>query len=171
MEQWQDIPGYEGRYQVSDLGRVKALPFRQRYLLKTGVEAYRLTKERIVAQQTQNSGYAIVHLHLDNKRRAFTVHRLVAQAFVAGDNRTVNHLNGIKLDNRAVNLEWVSYTDNHLHAVKHKLNRQAIPVALDGCRFDSAAQASRTTGVAIGTILRAARVGRPDAHGNPWCFA
>jgi len=78
MELWKDIPGYEGRYQVSDQGNVKSVAFKQRYLLRTGVEAWRLTKPRLISRQTTNSGYSIVHLHLDNKRRAFTVHTLVA---------------------------------------------------------------------------------------------
>lgn len=170
MEQWRDIPGYEGRYQVSDQGRVKSLPFKQRYLLRTGVEAYRTTPERILAQQKQNSGYMLVHLHLDNKRKACTVHRLVALAFVPGRALTVNHKSGIKTDNRAENLEWSSYTENHLHAVRLRLNKQALPVETDGVLFPSAAQASRASCIATGTILRSAKRGIPDAYGNQWRF-
>jgi len=116
MEQWKDISGFESRYQVSNEGRVKSVPFMQRYLLRTGAEAFRQTKERVLAQQTINSGYLIVHLHLNHKRTAATVHSLVAKAFVPGTGETVNHLNGNKTDNRAANLEWASYTENHLLA-------------------------------------------------------
>jgi len=115
-ETWKPIPGYEGRYEVSDAGRVKALSFMQRYVLKTGVEAYRRTRVRILAQNTQNSGYLLVHLHLDNERKAFTVHRLVAEAFVPGSGQTVNHKDGFKPNNAASNLEWASYGENHKHA-------------------------------------------------------
>lgn len=171
MEAWRDIPGYVGRYQVSDQGRVMSVPFKQRYLLRTGVEAYRMTYAKIISQQKQNSGYLLVHLHLNNKRKACTVHRLVAAAFVPGTGRTVNHKNGVKTDNRAENLEWASYTDNHLHAVNLRLNRQALPVELGNARFDSVAQAARATGISMGTILRSARQGTPDTYANQWRFA
>lgn len=157
MEQWRDIPGFEGRYQVSDLGRVKSLPFMQRYLLRNGREASRRTGERIVAQQLINSGYPIVHLHLDNKRTAVTVHSLVAQVFLAGaPGETVNHKNGVKTDNRASNLEWATYSDNHLHAVATGLRPDAIPViAPSGRRFPSINQASQVCGKAAREFQRA----------------
>lgn len=145
MEQWKDISGFEGRYQVSDQGRVKSVPFMQRYLLRSGAEAFRQTKERVLSQQKINSGYFIVHLHLNNKRTATTVHSLVAKAFVPGTGETVNHLNGNKTDNRAANLEWASYTENHLHAVQHGLNKQAVKVVhpTTGECFPSISQAAR----------------------------
>jgi NUMOD4 motif/HNH endonuclease len=148
VERWKDIVDYEGRYQVSDQGRVKALSFMQRYLLRNGKEAYRRTKEKILAQQPINSGYLIVHLHLSNKRIAHLVHRLVAEAFLPPPvEDTVNHKNknGDKTNNLLDNLEWATYTNNHLHAVKHRLNKQAIPVVnpTDGVRYDSIAQAAK----------------------------
>lgn len=116
MELWKDIPGYEGRYQVSDLGRVKSLPFMQRYLLRTGQEAFRRTSERILATQPNNKGYLLVHLHLDNTRVAFTVHGLVARAFVPGCEDTINHKDGVKANCAASNLEWATWSANHKHA-------------------------------------------------------
>jgi hypothetical protein len=101
---------------VSDSGRVKSSSFMQRYLLRNGREAFRRTRERILAQQTQNSGYQLVHLHLDGKRTAFTVHRLVAEAFVAGSGPTVNHKDGVKANCAASNLEWATWSENHKHA-------------------------------------------------------
>lgn len=116
MEQWKDIAGYEGRYQVSGLGRVKSLPFMQRYLLRNGQEAYRRTTERILAQQPNNKGYLLVHLHQDNKRVAYTVHGLVARAFIPGSADTINHKDGVKANCAASNLEWASWSENHKHA-------------------------------------------------------
>ena len=84
-EIWKDITGFEGRYQVSSYGRVKALSFMQRYLLRNGAEAFRKTRERIVATQAINSGYLIVHLHKDNKRTARgarKAHRTVRATFI-----------------------------------------------------------------------------------------
>lgn len=165
-ERWKDIPGYEGRYQISNLGRVRMLPTRLRYLTKKGEDAYRVTNIRVLAQQKQNSGYLLVHLHLDNTRRALTVHRLVAEAFVAGAGETVNHKDGDKTNNHYSNLEWVSHSENHLHAVSIGLNKQAIPVRrADGVWFGSLSQAARATGCGIATIKRAAE------RGNGWAFA
>lgn len=145
MELWKDIPGYEGRYQVSDLGRVRSLPFMQRYLLRNGAEAFRRTRERVLATQLQNGGYPIVHLHRNNQRRAFTVHGLVARAFVSnpGALPEVNHINGVKTDARACNLEWTTSSGNKIHAAATGLNSQAIPTVVDGVRFPSQASAQR----------------------------
>lgn len=138
--------GYEGRYQVSSMGRVKAISFMQRSVTRYGKEFFRRTKERITAVQPINSGYLIAHLHLNGKRKAYLVHRLVATAFV-GDGVMVNHKNGEKQDNRAINLEWVTDTENKLHAVSIGLNTQAIPVVdpATGKSFGSIAQAARIT--------------------------
>jgi hypothetical protein len=156
MEIWKDIPGFEGRYQVSDQGRVKSLPFMQRCLVK-GHEAFRRTSERMLAQQTINSGYLVVQLWLDNVASPRTVHSLVARAFLPSPaGQTVNHKNGIKTDNRSVNLEWATYTQNHLHAVDLRLNKQAIPViAPDGRRFPSISQAAAVWGKAAREFQRA----------------
>jgi hypothetical protein len=157
MENWKDIPGFEGRYQVSDLGRVKSLSFMQRYLLRNGREAYRKTDERILAQQPNNRGYYLVHLHQDNQRTALTVHSIVARAFLLGPpSETVNHRNGVKTDNRATNLEWATYSENHLHAVEYRLNKRAIPVvAPSGRRFPSINQAEEIYGKAARDFQRA----------------
>lgn len=127
-ELWKPIPGYEDRYEISDQGNVRSRVFMQRYLLRNGLEAFRQTKPRIISQQVTNSGYALVHLHLNGHRQAKTVHTLVASAFISGKGATVNHINGNKLDNRATNLEWATYSENHLHAVATGLNQQAVRV-------------------------------------------
>lgn len=153
-EEWKYIPGFEGRYEVSSYGRVRAVSFRQRYLLRNGQAAYRVKKPHEVAQQQINSGYLIVHLHLDGVRKAMTVHRLVAAAFCGTPRGDVNHLNGDKTDNRCTNLEWTDRTSNHLHAVGLGLNRQAQPV-LDprtGISYPSVTQAARGARVSHRTV-------------------
>lgn len=145
-EIWKDIPGFEGRYQVSDQGRVKSLPFNQRYLLRNGNEAYRRTTERMLYSKPQNSGYLVVQLWLNDIRRAFTVHRLVAQAFVPNPEGLpeVNHKNGVKLNNASENLEWCTRSANKLHAVATGLSKQARKVvAPSGVVYPSIAQAAR----------------------------
>lgn len=100
-EVWKTIPGYD-LCQVSDQGRVRG------------------SSGRVLKQQAINSGYFIVHLCEQGVRRAYTVHRLVAIAFlppvvVLPD---VNHKNGRKHDNRLSNLEWVDRSGNNLHAYR-----------------------------------------------------
>ncbi len=115
MERWADIPGFEGRYQVSDLGRV---------LGPSG---------RILRGQATNSGYLVVHLSGGGGCRTVAlVHRLVARAFVSGadcPNVEVNHVNAVKTDNRAPNLEWLTRRANVAHAVSlglHGGRRHAV---------------------------------------------
>jgi hypothetical protein len=154
-ERWAAIPGFGNRYEVSDAGRVRAVPARKRYLLRNGKPALRLTPEKVLAQQPINSGYSIVHLHHDGERRALLVHRLVATAFCGwAAGLDVNHRNGRKQDNRAANLEWVTRTGNHLHAVRLGLNRAAKPVIdpATGHRYPSIAQAARACRVAHRTV-------------------
>lgn len=128
---WRPVPGFEGRYEVSNEGQVASVPFRQRYVLRNGKEGFRTTKRRVLAQQLINSGYSIVHLHLNNQRTAATVHRIVAKVFVFGyfEGADVNHKDAVKTNNRAENLEWVTRTRNHIHAVYHGLNALAVQVA------------------------------------------
>lgn len=159
-EVWRDIPGYEGRYQVSNTGLVKSLPFRQRYLLRNGLEAYRTTKERLLAQQLINSGYLIVHLHLDGAREAFLVHALVARAFCpsTAEANEVNHKDGVKTNNTAENLEWVTSQGNKNHAVAAGLNNQAVAVVSPlGVTYPSIANAAKRYRISPKTIRASLR--------------
>ncbi len=171
MTVWLDIKGYAGLYQVSNDGQVKSLAFKQRYLLRNGKEAFRVTKEKILSQQLQNSGYLIVHLYKNGKRKAYCVHVLVAQRFVLGTGATVNHKDGNKLNNCASNLEFCSYTKNLLHAVDLGLNTQAKRVSSTLGTFPSMAQAARATGISPSAISRSARTGMPTLSGIQWVLA
>lgn len=110
MEEWKDIKGYEGYYQISSYGHVKNI--------KTG---------KIINGDTNNIGYKRVWLYAPVKKRFF-VHRLVALHFCDGyqDNLVVNHKDGNKLNNSSENLEWVTRSENDLHAYKLNL-RQPHP--------------------------------------------
>lgn len=115
QEVWKDIPGYEGLYQVSNLGRVKSL---ERYVRNRSKKIRK--PERILSQSTNNGGYKCVNLCKDGVQQGSFVHRLVAQAFIKNceDATQVNHINGNKQDNRPENLEWCSPTENMIHAWK-----------------------------------------------------
>lgn len=101
-EIWKDVKDYKGLYQVSNIGNVKSL--RNNKILKF---LYR-----------RKEAYASVILCDDKKRKQFTVHRLVCVAFLLNpeNKEQVNHKNGIKNDNRLENLEWVTRSENIIHA-------------------------------------------------------
>ena len=111
MEVWKKIDGFEN-YEVSNLGNVKRLDS----LVHQSGKIFKY-KGRILKQETVK-GYKRVSLSKENKVTRFQVHRLVATAFYMNfnDKKCVNHINGIKTDNRSINLEWVTYSENERHS-------------------------------------------------------
>ena len=111
-EVWRDVDGYDGMYQVSDLGRVRSRKSGEWKVLK----AYRI-----------NSGYLMVCLCKGKAQKSALIHRLVADAFIKNDDSSksqINHINEVKTDNRASNLEWCTAqynsTYNNIH-LRHKV--------------------------------------------------
>lgn len=119
MEQeiWKDIPNYEGTYQVSNLGRVRSV---SHTVVNNKNGGKRTVQSRLLKQEFRN-GYLVVYFCKDRKRKQFSVHRLVAQAFCVNPNNytVVNHIDFNKTNNNANNLEWCTQLQNTRYSYKN----------------------------------------------------
>ena len=167
METWKEIAGYEGLYEVSDLGRVKSLKF---------------GKEKILKPQKINNGYLKVNLHKDGKAKTSKVHRLVAEAFIQNPNNleTVNHKDEVKKNNVASNLEWMSRADNNNYGTHNKRVSEALSKQVQMfdkstgellATFPSTCEAERFTGIANTHISACCLGKRKSAGGYIWKYA
>lgn len=158
MEIWKDVDGYDGQYQVSNLGNV-------------------INRQRNKLMKLDNSSpYSRVPLRGSKK---MLVHRLVAKAFIPNpENKAeVNHINGIKTDNRVKNLEWNTKSENQFHAnrvlnMSHDFHsRPILQISLDGFllnEYKSIHEAGRLSNVATGNIWSCVSGRRKKAGGYLW---
>lgn len=119
LEEWKDIEGYEGIYQVSNYGNVKSLARQRR-----NSKGIYMQKEKLLSLTNTSTGYKKVELVKNGKKKGYKVHRLVAMAFIDNpENKPeVNHIDGNKINNHVDNLEWVTSSENSIHAYKTGLN-------------------------------------------------
>ena len=139
MEIWKDVAGFDGFYQISNMGRVKSV---------NGIRSLSYTRD----------GYAKVRLLHDGKDKTYKVHRLVAEAFIPNtDNKeTVNHKDGDKTNNKVENLEWADRSEQMLHAYilglkkPVKTNRKLTPEQVEEIRRTYKRQSKEYGTVALG---------------------
>lgn len=125
MEHFIDIPGYEGVYQISNLGNIKSLERKDwRNSGANRIGCWVSHKEKILSPQMDKSGYLHVRLKTGNKIVLWKVHQLVALAFFGHDRKNiysiVHHINGNKTDNRVENLIVLSKSE---HAKLHEVGK------------------------------------------------
>lgn len=175
MENWKDIVGYEGLYQVSDLGRVRSLNYRH-----TG-------QVRVLSPRHRGSGYLGYRLYDANgKPRNKAIHRLVAEAFIPNPYNLpeVNHISEDKHDNSVKNLEWISHGDNTNYGtvngrrskkMKNHPNLSKCVLQLDMVgnvigQFPSVAEAARITNTCRSKIVCCCNGTRNTAGGFKWRY-
>lgn len=121
-EIWKAIKGYEGKYQISNLGRVKSLDYRH------------TRKEKIMTPRNNGHGYLHIGIYNNNKRHCYYVHRLVAQTFIENPDNLpqVNHKDLNRQNNKVSNLEWCSIEYNNTYAEKHRKIAKKVGCYKDG---------------------------------------
>jgi len=174
-EIWRDVKGYEGLYQVSNMGRVKSL---ERTLIdKLGRK--HPTKERILTPRKSTKGYFNVSLSQGRgKKKNFPIHRLVCEAFHKNpENKPcVNHLDENKTNNVASNLEWCTYKENNNHGTHNARVAKSLSKSVGQYTRDdklikvwqSTIEVYRQLGFSYSHISEVAQGKRKTAYGYVW---
>jgi hypothetical protein len=181
-EIWKDIEGYEGRYQVSNLGRVRSLD--RVCIMKNGLK--RLQKGRIMAFFIGHDGYHIVKLCSKSLKVGYRVHRLVAMAFIENPNNLpiINHKDENKINNCVDNLEWCNHEYNACYgstpqrlSITHKnhpgLSKPVEQFTMDGKfikSYPSSKEAQRQTGIKAVNIAMCCRGKYSQSGGYLWRY-
>jgi hypothetical protein len=129
-EIWKPISGYNGYYEVSNLGRVRSITRKIERTDPNDITKKRLFtyKGKLVPFWLTKKGYCRLTICINGICKKYLVHRLVADAFIPNNENKlqVNHINCVKTDNRVENLEWVTNYENYLHSVENGLQVNSL---------------------------------------------
>ena len=178
VEIWQDVKGFEGFYQVSNLGRIKSLDriIQQHHRNQRNVE--HIYKGKILKGNINKNGYIIVDLHKKGKIKKFLLHRLIAETFipkVKGKN-IINHKDNNPTNNQVNNLEWCTQSENIKYAYEFgnkKAPHQKRIIQFDRnnnfiCEWESQTQIERVLGIKQANISKVCLGKRSQAGGYLW---
>lgn len=164
-ETWKPVKGFEGLYEVSNLGNVRSL---DRYVMCGN--KYCLVKGKPRKPYLTPKGYLITNLSKNGQVKTYFVHRLVAEAFIPNPNVLpfIDHINTVKDDNKVENLRWCTQKENSNnpltieHIISRK-NKSVYYIDEQGKRisFKSMTEAARKIGCSSSTITRALKENRP----------
>lgn len=171
-EEWRDVIGYEGLYQVSNFGRVRSLH-------KRGGGCLVKAKGGIIKPYVVR-GYATVSLRKEGSYKHFQLHRIVATAFIPNPNELpqVNHIDEVKTNNHVNNLEWCTRSYNINYGSRNskmakQFSKAISQYSLDGIlieTFASIAEASRRTGIQRSHICNVCKGKRNHTGGFKWKY-
>lgn len=165
IEVWKPIKGYEGRYEASNLGNIRSLD----RMIKSKGEGKRFLRGRVLKKLIVRNGYEHVALCKDGRTKRVSVHRVIASTFLKRrpEDEVVNHINGIKTDNRVSNLEWCTYKQNIRHAIDTGLivfdGRHVV--RSDGVEFRSVTEAARAIKAPHANVEAQLQGKRSHVHG------
>lgn len=166
-EIWKPIKGYEGLYEVSNLGRIKTL---SRYIRN------RKMPEKIKKLDKSKNGYLRIELSSNKIKRKYLVHRLVAQAFIPNKKNLpcINHKDEDKSNNIVSNLEWCDYLYNNLYNDKQKKNWKKVKQLNQNNDiiniFESVTEASKRTNILQCRISNCLNNRQKTAGGYHWQY-
>lgn len=179
MEIWKDVVGYEGYYQVSNLGNVKSVD-RVIYSDKLHIGTKRELKGKLLKPYINKHGYLALALTKNGNEKLMRVHRLVTEAFIDNPNNydQVNHIDGDKTNNKVENLEWCNNQYNVIHAYENGLikhySRQINQYDLKGNyiqTFESLAKACKEVNGNRANIIKCIKGQINNAYGYKWRYA
>ena len=179
-EEWKEIKGYEGLYEVSNFGKVRSINHKMKQKTKGGVIIERSIKGKVLKGNPDKDGYLQVYLCKNGKSKPRKIHRLVAEHFIPIEEgrNIVNHIDSNRTNNSFLNLEWCTISENVLHAYRYGNQKPVHPKKVsqfdkDGTllnEWSSMKEAGRKTGIRPAGISRVCNQEKGTAGGYIWRF-